>query len=91
MNLLSDEAIKALSTEIATDFMKELKNEIKDQRNHRSEFIKKADAYNFFGVSENTCKEWERLGLKKYKSDKEGRTSFYKISEVYDMITRHKE
>ena len=41
-----------------------------------------------FAVSPGTIRKWEALGLKRYKFEKESSMVFYKISEIYDFITK---
>lgn len=41
-----------------------------------------------FAVSVGTIRDWERLGLKRFKSKKDSSMVFYKLKEIYELLTK---
>jgi len=91
MTILSNEAMQELTKEVTGAIMKEFKAELEAMKGEGSEYIRKKEAGKFFDVSEKTLAEWEKNGLVKYKASADSRAVFYKVTEVYEIMTRYKE
>lgn len=91
MTLLSNEAKVQLTKEITGAVMKKFKAELETLKGSGSEYIRNKEAGKYFDVSKKNLAEWEKNGLIKYKASSDSRAVFYKISEVYETITKHKE
>jgi len=52
------------------------------------EIISQKQVKEIFSVSVGTVRDWERLGLKRYKSKADSSMVFYKIKDIYELITK---
>jgi len=83
------------------DLEQVIKNTITEQWNKKVELlpipmglpevISQKQAKEIFSVSAGTVRDWERSGLQRYKSKHDSSMVFYKLSDIYAIITKIKD
>jgi len=91
MTVFTNEAFKEVGEMLAKNVLNEVRSMLEAENSDVCEYVRKNKACELLGVSDKTLEEWERLGLIKYRASPNSRATFYKVSELYEMITRYQD